>query len=397
MSILRPSLGLVILLSLCASCPRQVNLQSTEPPQEISPPLLVKSEYLRSEDGKIKNARVLPMLFTEAALDTLEFPSANESLLKGLNNQLKLLKYRKEANIQRKEESPVSIEQLEQTVLVLIDEFKKGENHFKDKITAFQSWGKEQDGAVHFTGYYTPVLGIQKFKNETYKYPLYKYPKNWEGHLPTRRQIDGEGVLKDMGLEIGYSDNLVDIYYMQLQGSGFVNYLDTEENALLRYAGKNGHAYRSIEIFMQKNKALGSDSWSINGVKKFLRENPHRGEMILFYNPSYVFFQASGSKVKGAGGVELIESISVAADPLYFPLGSVLLSTFPILNKKGQITHHESKLLLVQDVGGNIKGPGHLDVYSGIGKQGQKNASIRNHYGEVLLLLPNEMNSLVSN
>ncbi|MBK7408084.1 MAG: hypothetical protein IPJ40_08480 [Saprospirales bacterium] len=44
--------------------------------------------------------------------------------------------------------------------------------------------------------------------------------------------------------------------------------------------------------------------------------------------------------------------------------------------------------MLAQDVGGAIRGPGHIDIYSGTGQEGQRMAGNRMHYGMVWLLLP---------
>ena len=82
-----------------------------------------------------------------------------------------------------------------------------------------------------------------------------------------------------------------------------------------------------------------------------------------------------------------MKEISIAADSRYFPLGSVVLAAMPVF-ENGRITHHEYKILLPQDVGGAVKGAGHVDVYCGNGELGQARASSLHHYGRLWVLLP---------
>ena len=112
-------------------------------------------------------------------------------------------------------------------------------------------------------------------------------------------------------------------------------------------------------------------------------------DSVLFANPSYVFFEPAQSRPKGAGLVPLTSMHSIAVDTRYIPLGSVLLATVPVINKRNQVIRHEYKLLVAQDVGGAIKGPGHVDLYTGIGTAARRKASALHHYGKLWLLLPN--------
>ena len=126
---------------------------------------------------------------------------------------------------------------------------------------------------------------------------------------------------------------------------------------------------------------------SFKGIKRFLQRNPSLRDSVLHFNPAYTFFTPKRGLVKGAGQVPLMKAISIAADPKYFPPGSVLLATIPIY-EKGRISHHEYRLLLPQDVGSAVKGPGHVDVYCGVGTAGEKMASRLHHYGKIWMLTP---------
>jgi len=110
----------------------------------------------------------------------------------------------------------------------------------------------------------------------------------------------------------------------------------------------------------------------------------------LFANPNYIFFKPSKNKPKGAGHVPLTAKYSIAVDRKYIPLGSCLLAQIPIIGENKKFSHYEFRFLIAQDIGGAINGPGHVDLYQGIGKIGQKNASALHHYGKLWLLLPKE-------
>jgi membrane-bound lytic murein transglycosylase A len=132
----------------------------------------------------------------------------------------------------------------------------------------------------------------------------------------------------------------------------------------------------------------------LDGIKKYLRQNPDQMEEVLFANPSYTFFRPTRSAVKGAAGVPLVEGVSIAADPDYFPLGSVVLASVPVYNKKGKIIDHEFKILLPQDTGAAINGPGHVDIYTGVGTRAKRAASAYHHYGNMWILLPKDNTQL---
>lgn len=251
--------------------------------------------------------------------------------------------------------------------------------------------GRDNGGNVFYTGYFAPVIAVRSTKDEVFKYPLYRYPESLEGNIPTRKQIDGkDNVLKGMDLEIAYARNPLDIYFMQVQGSGYIQYEDGKQE-LLSFDGSNKRSYRSIGKYMIDNGYTTKDKVSINSIRKYFKENPKHVEEILFSNPSYVFFHPGRKSLKGAGQVPLTALHSIAVDPKYIPLGSMLLAKVPIANARGKFTNHEYRLLYAQDTGGSIKGPGRIDIFSGVGYQGKSLAGDTHHYGEMWLLLPKEL------
>lgn len=341
------------------------------------------------EDGKLRFSEKRETVFSKVPLEETGFPVITEELAIALQYQLHVLEKSNFKDGQKTGNLDLTYGGMKEVLELLIARANTQPNDLHQYLDAWQSWGDDRHGNVYFTGYYTPALKVKKHKDKKYKYPLYAFPDDWEGPLPSRREIDAENALAGRELELAYASNPLDIYIMQLQGSGTVEFLDTKERKLFRYAGENGHRYRNIQRFFKNRDDLSISNVSMSGIRRFLAKHPHLTDSVLFYNPSYTFFTPKTGLAKGAGEVPLIEGISIAADPRYYPMGSVVLAALPVY-EDGKVTHHEYRILLPQDVGGAIKGTGHVDVYCGNGDMGRKAATSLHHYGRLWVLLPKE-------
>jgi len=174
---------------------------------------------------------------------------------------------------------------------------------------------------------------------------------------------------------------------MQVQGSGIVEFKNGERK-LLAYAGSNKHEYKSIGKLMIQKGFISKEDISLLSIQQYFADHPDELEDILNYNPSYVFFKEQESRPKGAGNVPLTAKYTIAVDRSIIPLGACLLAYVPVLDGEKRFSHHEYRILISQDVGGAIKGAGHVDLYMGIGEQAKNQASNLHHYGQVWLLLP---------
>lgn len=340
-----------------------------------------------NRNGKLSNTEKLDSVFTKSTWEDLGFPVLTEDVKIALQHQMHVLEKSNLTDNRKIGNLEVTYSDLKEVLELLIQRSGTQPNDLHQYIEPYQTWGDDQAGNVYFTGYFTPVLKVKKYKDATYKYPIYAFPKAWKGKLPSRQQIENKGALEKLDLELAFASNPLDIYFMQLQGSGTVEFLDTKERALFRYAGENGHRYRNIQRFFRNRDDLSLRNLSPEGIKRFLMKNPEKIDSVLHYDPSYTFFAPRRGLAKGSANVPLMETISMAADSRYFPLGSVVLAAVPVY-EDGKITHHEYKILLPQDVGGAIKGAGHVDVYCGNGALGQTKASSLHHYGRLWVLLP---------
>lgn len=270
-----------------------------------------------------------------------------------------------------------------------IANLKKWQNEggaLEDYVDFYQLQGEDSKGNVHYTGYYIPVLKVKNQPDEEFKYPLYRKPTNWNGRLPNREKIDTDKVLANKGLEIAWSNDLLENYIMQVQGSGVVEYPDGTRQ-LLSYGGKNGYGYRSLGKYLVAQGHVPAEKISLTAIRNWMAANPDSLEPVLNLNPSYVFFKPNNAEPSGAAGVPLVGTHSIAVDKKMIPLGSILLGEVPVLDKDGTLIRHEYRILAAHDVGGAIK-KGHVDFYSGTGKEGEDIANALHHYGKLWLLMP---------
>ncbi len=258
---------------------------------------------------------------------------------------------------------------------------------FCELFETYQLKGKNGQGRVHTTAYYTPVIEASRTWSKEFQYPIYRKPtaSAWTGKLPTRQEIDGEMKLIGRDLEVAWTKSLLDNYFMNLQGSAYMEYQDSVQQ-LLVYEGQNGHPYRGVQNYILSQKYVSSVGIDMQNVKRWFKENPDSIRPILFRNPSYTFFKKSSKAPTGAAGVPLTAKHSVAVDTRYIPYGSVLLAKLPRRGRKKA----EWRILLPQDKGGAIRGDAHLDVYCGVGEDAANEARSLKTYGEVWLLLPKQ-------
>ncbi len=378
--------SLLLLYSCHSSIDR--NLAKEISQAEIQEQLLGSSLELR-RNGKVKNAAELTDTYNKDVFHSSDvLPKMEVELVAGLENQKLLLKKRR-GKTHQAGNLTIEHQQLQETIDILQQVASDPNLDIADYLDAYQLSGKDDRGNVNFTGYFTPIMKVSATKTDVYQYPLYTRPLDWVGEMPTREEIDGEGVLAGQGLELAYASNMVDIYFMQVQGSGIVEYPDGRR-VLFSNNGHNKHRYRSIGRYMIENGFTTPQYVSINSIRKILGEHPEWLEEVLYSNPSYVFFHPRKARPTGAGQVPLTADYSIAVDPAFIPLGSCLLAAVPVHDKKGNFTHHEYRILLAQDTGGAINGPGHVDVYTGIGKKAKRKAGYTHHYGGLWLLLPKE-------
>lgn len=255
------------------------------------------------------------------------------------------------------------------------------------------------------TGYYEPLLEGSRTKSARFRFPVYKRPNdllqikmdNLYPELASYRlrgRIEGNAVVPyytreeigkrpDIAETICYVDDDIDLFFLQIQGSGRIR-LDTGELINVGYADQNGYKYQSIGKMLIAKGIIQTGQGSLQGMKKFLLEHPEMKADILNYNPSYIFFEENHRKATGSLGVELTPQRSIAVDTRYIPLGSpVFIST-----KNPATKEAINRLVFAQDRGGAIKGTIRADYFWGFGKKAEDFAGIMKERGSLWVLLP---------
>lgn len=244
----------------------------------------------------------------------------------------------------------------------------------------------EGHGNVRFTGYLTPSLPVSATASPAYPVPIYRKPADQPGPYPSRHDIDA-GALVGQGLELAWTTSRAELFFLQVQGSGYGFYPDGRRQ-LFSFAGKNGHPYVSIGKHLVNSGEIAADQISLASIKAWFAAHPDRADQVMELNPSYVFFATDRDAVTGATGRPVTALRSVAADTTILPLGAMILIEMPIIGDDGKLLRYEPRVMAVQDRGGAIKGSGRIDIYAGGGMAAETLVGGLKHFGRVWLLLP---------
>ncbi len=237
-----------------------------------------------------------------------------------------------------------------------------------------------------FTGYYEPELRGSATRTPRFAYPIYARPPELQnGQVYYDRAAIEAGALRGRGLEIAWLEDPVEVFFLHIQGSGRIRMTDGHV-IRVGYAGRNGHAYRSVGQEMVARGTMTADQVSAQGIRSYVRSNPTVGNALLNVNPSYVFFRKIGDLPAdkgpiGAMGRSITALRSVAIDPDFTPLGA------PVWIEKDGDTPIRS-LMVAQDTGGAIKGAQRADIFYGTGAEAGDAAGTIKDGGRMIVLLP---------
>jgi membrane-bound lytic murein transglycosylase A len=240
-----------------------------------------------------------------------------------------------------------------------------------------------------FTGYYEPELDGSRRRTSRYRFPLYRTPREArDGVWVSRRQIEEQGLLEGRGLEIAWVDDPVELFFLQVQGSGRIRLTD---GSVIRvgYGGRNGQPYRSIGQELVRRGVFEPHEVSAQVIRSWVRRNPSAGRDLLHHNPSYIFFREveiedAARGPLGAMNRSITPLRSIAVDPLHTPLGAPVW-----IEKNG--ADPMRRLMVAQDTGGAIRGRQRADIFFGHGDAAGDAAGTVRDAGRMVVLLPIEL------
>jgi len=269
-------------------------------------------------------------------------------------------------------------------------------------------------GNGYVTGYYEPEIAGSRTRQPGFDVPVYGVPPDLvhartgdaplkpNGQTPFGRYDDSghfqpyypradidQGVLAGKGLEIAWAADPVEFFFLQIQGSGR---LKAPDGSVMRisYAADNGQDYTGIGSIMRMKGLIGTGPGqypgSMQGIIRYIREHPDDGRALMGQNKSWVFFrEITGDGPIGALGVPVRPHVSLAADPLFVPLGAPVLLTMDPALAGATLANG---LWVAADTGGAIKGANRFDTFWGAGEDARAIAGGMAGHGQALVLLP---------
>ena len=283
---------------------------------------------------------------------------------------------------------------------------------FESQFTAYALRSSTSGDSGLITGYYEPVIDGARGRDAENRFPIYGVPEDLivvelgsvnpdvrnmrlRGRLEGRRlipyysraEIEGRNAALPAPV-IAWTSNQVDLFFLQIQGSGQIRFADGERMRI-GYADQNGHPFRSLGRYLVERGEMTLDQASMQNIKGWAAANPHKLRDALNANPSYVFFREL-KELKdeegpiGALSVPLTAGYSLAVDRRFVPLGApvYLATNYPLAEERLE------RLMAAQDTGGAIRGVVRGDFYWGSGADAGTQAGRMRNQGKMWLLWP---------
>ena len=265
---------------------------------------------------------------------------------------------------------------------------------FRDRF----DWVSVGNGKAFATGYYEPEIVGSRTPVPGYV-PIHSAPndlirctradgQSGRGRIDetgvcvlyhTRAEIE-DGVLANKAGILAYAADPVDLFFLQIQGSGRVRFPD---GSVMRigYADQNGREYVGVGRLLRERNILPAGGASMQGIKEWIRTNPEAGRALMRENLSYIFFrELTGPGPLGAINVPVAPRATVAADPKFVPLGAPVFLAMDRPEAYG--------FWVAQDTGGAIKGANRFDTFWGHGAEATHIAGGMSANGVALILVP---------
>jgi len=408
---------LALLVASCARAPiktREAAMRPTDSPKQIGDDLDPKTLAIaiqKTIDGlntKIKNGGV-QMRFGPREVPMADYVASLKNLLNVINEATKYLPPNNAAVL----------------------------DYIRSNFEFLEVYGDQSWSDVFITGYYEPVIDGSSKRTKKFSAPLLGLPKDMvivdipafihalpdlkgapdaegvpqkmtertlRGRLvpstdpnlpPTIEPYDPRALIENSQLKnkakiIAWVDP-IDAFFLQIQGSGSVSFKDKSQ-IRVSYVAQNGYPYVAIAQFVFDK--IPKEQMTRQKLEAYLRSLPaNEAKKIMDQNPSYVFFE----KTTGARtllGVEATGGRTIATDAHFFTKGALAYLEFqtPVFASQEatnpdhfQTTH---RLVVDQDTGGAIRGPGRVDLFVGGGPDADRESGGMRQHGRLYYLIP---------
>jgi peptidoglycan lytic transglycosylase A len=207
------------------------------------------------------------------------------------------------------------------------------------------------------------------------------------------------GVFDGQRLEICWLRDPIDLFFIQIQGSGRVR---LEDGTMLRinYDAHNGYPYTAIGRILVERGLVPREEMSMDRIRQWMSTAPDGGKELRSNNKSYVFFRITGLsddyEPSGAQGVPLTPGRSIAVDKGLHVYGTpfYIEAQLPIATRRANSSFHRT--MIAQDTGSAIIGPARADIYYGAGDEAGRIAGGFRHAGKFAMLIPRELDPVVA-
>lgn len=255
------------------------------------------------------------------------------------------------------------------------------------------------EGAGTLTAYYAPEYRARRSPTQEFSVAVRPRPADLEvvdgarldppqsGRVAARRLPDGgyEAYPDRAAIEATPAPNPLgwmrqeDLFFMQLQGSGFLTFEDGSR-ARAAYAADNGRPFRGVAGVMVERGILPAGRTSNEAISAWFAANRgERAQEVLNANPRYGFFTLQpddGREPAGAAGLPLTPGRTIAVDPAHHRMGDLLWIDAPAPSSGAKPYRG---LAVALDTGGAIKGPVRADLYLGRGEAAGREAGRVRH------------------
>ncbi|WP_246727874.1 murein transglycosylase A [Chelativorans sp. Marseille-P2723] len=280
----------------------------------------------------------------------------------------------------------------------------------------------EEGGQGFVTGYFEPEAAASHMRTQVFRFPLHRRPEDladvdglnrpagWDANLAFARR-QGEkllpyhdreaierGALDGRGLELCWLADRIDAFFIHVQGAARLT-LPGGEVLRVTYAAKSGHPFTGIGRVLAELGEIPLEEVSMQSIKAWLADHPHRQSEILWKNRSYIFFRKSPPCDPelgpiAAAKVQLQPGRSLAVDRLLHTFGTPFFIDAPGLRHLDGRPFR--RLMIAQDTGSAITGAARGDLFIGTGKAAGEAAGTIRHEANFFALLPRSVAEAIS-